>query len=92
LAQAFTRGITKNTDGSKKIDVSFGLVKRYVWHAVEDEVAAEDWKKHTAAKRESENVGKSTKTKAGENRRRAKRRKKRRRGKERRKRKMRRSW
>jgi hypothetical protein len=70
LAQAFTKGITKNTDGSRMVDVSFGLVKRYARHAAEDKVAAEDWKKHTAAKeaakRESENVGKSTKAKAGE--------------------------
>jgi hypothetical protein len=70
LAQAFTRGITKNPNGSKKMDVSLGLVKQYTGYAAEKKVVVEEWKKHTAvkeaAKGESENVGKSLKTKAGE--------------------------
>src|SRR6267378_4091888 len=70
LAQAFTRGITKNPDGSRNIDITLGLVKRFVGYAAEHDVAAKEWEMHTAAqeaaKCQSENVGKLSKTKAGE--------------------------
>jgi len=70
LAQAFTRGITKNPDGSRKIDVTLGMVKRFAGYAMENDVAAKEWEMHTAAqeaaKRQSENVSKLSKAKAGE--------------------------